>query len=97
MASYFWKRLNDYYKAQWKVKAQTYNQEKGLCGKKKHRGFWQFAITLQQHMKSFDNALFKEMWQYLLSEERIVWMEPVDSLIHLEIDRIKSKIDYENL
>lgn len=97
MASYFWKRLNDYYKGLWKLSAQEYNDENALLGKKKRRGFWHFAINLQQQMRGFDNALFKEMWQYLVPEERIVWWNPADSLIHLEIARIKSNMNYADL
>lgn len=93
LASYFWNRLSDDYKAQWKMAADGFNAANGLTGKKKRRGFWQFASILRQQMLDWQSALFFDVWKNLKPNESEKWKNPAGSLVNNEIDRIQSEIE----
>lgn len=93
LASYFWNRFTAFYKKQWKLIAANYNSENGLTGKEKRRGFWHFAIMLQEQMLNYESALFSGIWQNFLPEERMKWMCPSDSLVAHELECVRVAID----
>ena len=93
LASYFWNRVTDHYKVEWKALAASYSCAAGLTGKRKRRGFWHFTITLQHQIQSWDMSIFHEIWGRLRPEERMIWMCPSDAVIQHEIGRIENAIN----
>jgi len=93
LASYFWNRLTDNYKAQWKADAAYYNAERGLTGRRKRRGFWHFALSLEEAMMIHNYSIYTVIWHNLLPEARQIWMFPSETLINHELDHIMSAMN----
>lgn len=74
VASYFWERINSFYKEQYKVMAYHRNSLECHSGKYKLRGFWIFAKTLEMHLFSPKSNFFHAMWQNLMPEHKLTWL-----------------------
>lgn len=92
VASYFWNRLNDHHKQQYKISAYHENREEGRAGRRKLRGFWLFAKNLETHMKNYESYIFYEIWHNMLLEHQRTWYEPGQRVIEQEISRIGSNL-----
>ncbi len=88
IASYFWSKLNDYYKQQWKLGAAQRNKKNKLTGKRKLRGFWFFAVTLEEYMVNYETAIFYEIWHNFRPEHRLTWLVPAESIIEQELQKV---------
>lgn len=89
LASYFWEKLDERYKTEWKQSAADHNYMNGLRGKRKRRGFWHFALALENQVSKYDVKIFHDIWQNLKTDERMFWLFSADSLVDYEIKCIR--------
>jgi hypothetical protein len=70
VASYFWEKLTDEAKKQWKEEARQENLDKGRTGKSRIRGFWLFATNIREALYNKDVEFFHKVWVHMTLEEQ---------------------------
>ena len=85
LASYFWERVNPTYQEMWKMAAKHRNWLEKRTGKRKLKGFWYFAKTLESCMLNTQYEIFAELYQSLTPKNQQIWYIPSDDLVHEEL------------
>jgi hypothetical protein len=92
-ASYFWRRLTNEYKQQFKIAAEHKNRVEGRRGPFKICGFWHFATILETHMLNYEQCMFYHIWMNLLPENQRTWYEQGPKVVERECAKMVEEFD----